>query len=114
MKTTLSDQDYREILESTDVESLNDLAAHSLMDFIKIDLLLEQIPEYPNYIGNIFDEDWDDEVNEEIKAKVKSGLEAMDEDELNSFFRHFAYKHNVIEELMQLTDENREFVVENL
>lgn len=114
MNTTISNEEFREILENTDQQSLNDLAAHVLVDFLKIELLLNQTEEFPNYMGNLFNEDWDDEVIDDIRSKVKSAFEAMEEGELNSFFKHFAYNHNVVEELMELTDENREFVIENL
>ena len=113
MKTTMN---FREQLEKLDRERLLWLANYELIDFIRIELLLEQKDDYPDYMLNLFGLDWDEGELEAmiIYPKIRSKFESMEENEFDDFFAHFAWEESVIDELMFLDKEARENLLENL
>ena len=107
---------FREILEKQDRTTLMWLANHELIDFIRIDVLLDQLGDYSDYMGNLFDEEWDEDELEAmlIYPRLRSKFESMDDDELDSYFENFAWEERVIDELMFLDKDARINLLENL
>ena len=107
---------FREHLEELDRSTLVWLGNHELIDFIRIDILLDQHWDYPNYMCNFFDEDWDgDELDAMLLyPKLRSKFESLDDDELYDYFAEFANEELVINELMFLDKEQRENLLDNI
>jgi len=109
-------KNFRAILEELDREKLVWLANYELIDFIRIELLLEQKEDYPDFMLNLFDIDWDEDELEAVKIypELRSKFESMDEEEFQDFFAHFAWQESVIDELMFLDKDARENLLENI
>lgn len=108
---------FREQLEKLDRETIVWLGNHELIDFIRIEILLEQFWDYPDFMTNLFNEDWDEDDTLEcllIYPRLKSKLEVLDEDELCEFFAEFACEELVLNELMHLDMEARRNLLDNL
>ena len=114
MKNSVSDIYFRRKLEAMDEWDLKELASHCLVSLLKIDILMDQREEYPNYMYNLFEEDWDEEDTDQVYDRIRTAFETMPEDELNSYFEHFAYVFKVVDELVQIDGENRIWILENL
>ncbi len=109
-------KNFRTILEELDRDRLVWLANYELIDFIRIEVLLEQKENYPDFMLNLFDIDWDEGELEAmiIYPKLRSKFESMEENEFADFFAHFVWEESVIDELMFLDKEARENLLENL
>ena len=107
---------FRTRLEQLDRTTLMWLANHDLIDFIRIDVLLDQLGDYCNYMCNLFDEDWDEDELQAmlIYPKIRGKFESLDDDELDSYFEHFAWEERVIDELMYLDKDARENLLEHI
>lgn len=108
---------FREQLEVLDDHIVAELGNYELIDFIRIEILLEQRWDYTEFMEYLFDEEWDEE--DEIEAvliypKLRSKLESFNEDELYDFFGLFANKELVLRELMFLDKEARQNLLDNL
>lgn len=108
---------FREILEQLDDHIIAELGNYELIDFIRIDILLEQQWDYPEFMEYLFDEEWDEYDDLEcmlIYPKLRSKLESFDEDELYDFFNVFANRELVLRELMYLDKEARQNLLDNI
>lgn len=108
---------FRERLEGLDRETIAWLGNHELIDFIRIEILLEQHWDYPDFMTNLFDEDWDEYDDLEcilIYPKLRSKFEEMDEFEFCDFFAVFANEDLVLNELMYLDKEARQNLLDNI
>jgi len=107
---------FRTVLEGLDRDTLMWLANHDLIDFITIDVLLDQYVDYSNYMCNLFDEDWDEDELEAMKKypKLKSKFDSLNDDELAGYFEDFAWEERTIDELMFLDKDARSNILENL
>jgi hypothetical protein len=112
----LEKTNFREVLESLQREKLMWVANHELIDFIRIDVLLDQYGDYSDYMCNLFDEDWDEDELEAmvIYPKLRSKFESLSEDELDSYFEQFAWEEGAIDALMFLDKDARSNLLENL
>lgn len=107
---------FREVLEGLDRTTLMWAANHELIDFIRIDILLDQLGDYCNYMANLFDEEWDEDELEAmlIYPRLRSKFESLDDDELDGYFESFAWEERVIDELMFLDKDARMSLLNSL
>ena len=107
---------FRQRLEELDRTTLVWLGNHELIDFIRIDVLLDQTENYCDYMCNLFNEDWDEDELEAIMIypKLRSKFESLSENELCSYFAEFADEDRVLDELMFLDKEQRENLLDNI
>jgi len=112
----MAQSNFRDVLENLDRTTLMWVANHELIDFIRINVLLDQLGDYCNYMGNLFDEEWDEDELEAmlIYPRLKSKFESLDHDELDSYFESFAWEERVIDELMFLDKDARMNLLESL
>tara|TARA_B110000503_G_C7091807_1_gene389762 strand:- start:520 stop:870 length:351 start_codon:yes stop_codon:yes gene_type:complete len=107
---------FREVLEGLSRVKLMWVANYELIDFIRVDVLLDQHNDYTDYMCNLFDEDWDGDELEAmtIYPKLKSKFESLNDDELDGYFEQFAWEERTIDELMFLDKDARSNLLENL
>jgi hypothetical protein len=112
----MNENNFRIKLEQLDRTTLMWVANHELIDFIRVDVLLDQLGDYCDYMCNLFDEDWDEDELEAmlIYPRLKSKFESLDDDELDSYFENFAWEERVLDELMHLDKDARMNLLENL
>jgi len=108
---------FRERLDQLDDHIIVELGNYELIDFIRIEILLEQQWDYPEFMEYLFDQEWDEYDELEsifIYPKLRSKLESFDEDELYDFFNVFANRELVLRELMYLDKEARQNLLDNI
>ena len=71
----------------------NQITNYELIDFIRIELLLEQKDDYPDYMLNLFGLDWDEGELEAmiIYPKIRSKFESMEENKFDDFKEEVLY-----------------------
>jgi hypothetical protein len=110
---------FREQLELLDDQTIVALGNHELIDFIRIDILLEQTWDYYSYFINLFDVEWDGDDSEESELIVlysilRSRFEQFSEDRLYDVFELYADRDLVLRELMYLDKEARQNLLDSL
>ena len=105
---------FRMRLEAAKRVDLLRIANYNIIEFVKIDLLLKQYDDYPDFMTNIFNLNWDEEDAIIVYPELLVAFEAMEESELNSYFSEFAWKESVINALMHTDDDSRIEILENL
>lgn len=113
---TMNKINFRLQLEQLDRGRLLSVACVELIDFIKIDILLDQYCVYCDYMFNLLGVDWDEDEFEAIKIypELRNAFESLDDEELDSYFTEFAWAERVIDELMFLDKEARDNLLENI
>ena len=115
----MNKMNFRERLALLDDAHIVLLGNHELIDFIRIDILLEQHWDYPSMYLHLFDEEWEgDDLNEVelmlIYPKLRSKLETFGFDDLYYFFELYADRELVLRELMYLDKEARQNLLDSL
>lgn len=110
---------FRERLEQLDDQTIVALGNHELIDFIRIDILLEQTWDYFSYLLNLFGEEWDGDDSDETELIqlypiLRSHFEEFSEDRLYDVFELYADRELVLRELMYLDKESRQNLLESL
>ena len=110
---------FRERLEELDDQTIVALGNHELIDFIRIDILLEQTWDYSSYLINLFDEEWDGDDSDETELiqlypTLRSRFEKFSEDRLYEVFELYANRELVLRELMYLDKEARQNLLDSL
>jgi hypothetical protein len=110
---------FREQLELLDDQTIVALGNHELIDFIRIDIMLEQTWDYYSYFINLFDEEWDGDDSQESELIVlypilRSRFEQFSEDRLYDVFELYADRDLALRELMYLDKEARQHLLDSL